>query len=244
MTLLMGGLAALAGLALGSYAVTAGVRAARFESVTRGRSRCDHCHAALRYRQTLPILSFLWAKGRCHACQTAIDPIHLVGEVGGALVVVLAFTWTDGLRSPLIALIGLALIAASACDWKAMRLPDPLTATIAAAGLALSLLRSLEDALIGLVAAAVLASGLLLLRLARERSGRDPGLGFGDVKLIAALALWLGLAAPWMLMLSAVLGLGLWRLGREPVIPFGPAIALAGWGLGLATEIGLWSTIA
>jgi leader peptidase (prepilin peptidase)/N-methyltransferase len=77
----------------------------------------------------------------------------------------------------------------------------------------------------------------------RTRRG-DPGLGFGDVKLIGALALWLGDLTPWMVVGAAILGLVASALlkpsgGR---LAFGPAIAASAWTLGLVREANLWST--
>lgn len=235
--------AAAGGLALGSYAVTAGVRAARSEGATRGRSCCDHCRAPLGYAQTVPVFSYLAARGACGACGGRIDPLHLVGEVAGAVVVVGAVFGAQGWRSAAIAAVGLLLIAASATDWKSLRLPDALTGVVAALCLILAALRSTETLVIGLIASLGLMGALLLLREIRARSGRDAGLGLGDVKLVGALSLWLGTAAPWMIVLAALLGLLLARRVRAEVIPFGPAIAASGWLIGLASEGSLWPAI-
>jgi leader peptidase (prepilin peptidase)/N-methyltransferase len=234
-------LAAACGLVMGSYAVTAGLRTARLEGSAAGRSRCDACGQALAFAQTVPVVSYVWLRGACAHCGARIDPVHLAGEVWGALAAAAA-PWTDSpLRGALVFAIGLALVASSAVDLKVMRLPDALTAAVAAGAFALAALHGRAAVFSGLLAAAASAAVLLLLRWTLARRNGEPGLGLGDVKLTAALALWLGAATPVMGVLACALGLAaapVLRDGRGR-LPFGPMIAVAGWAVGAALEGGL-----
>jgi leader peptidase (prepilin peptidase)/N-methyltransferase len=229
---------AVPGLALGSYAVTAGVRMSRGEGSSRGRSRCDACGAQLGLLQTVPIASYIGLRGACRHCGARIDPLHLVGEVGGAAIVVSAFAVAEPLRATALSALGLALLAASVVDGRIRRLPDILTGFAAVAALALAASDGVERALLGLAAAAIATAILSLLRWTGERTRGEAGLGWGDVKLIAALALWLGAATPMMVLVASVLGLiaAPWLRGPDRRLPFGPAIALAGWAVGLCLE--------
>ncbi|BCJ43568.1 hypothetical protein GCM10010168_41220 [Actinoplanes ianthinogenes] len=115
-------------------------------------------------------------------------------------------------------------------DLRTLRLPDPLVGALAAgAGPPLALL---APARIGpaLLAAAVVGAGYLLVALLPGR-----GLGLGDVKLAAVLALLVGLAAGWPAVLTGVLVAHLLGAGvavvllatrRRRVFPFGPALLL------------------
>jgi len=242
-TLLMAG---ATGLALGSYAVTAGLRFARGEASTMGRSHCDACGCSLPFAETVPVLSYLLARGACARCRAGIDPIHLVGELAG-LTVVVAAAWTfDPVRTPLLSLLGLTLVAASAIDWKIQRLPDALTLIIAACAALLASTRSQSALLEGIVAA--LAAGLILLALRAigRRVRNEPGLGLGDVKLVAALALWLGAWTPWMVVGAAIAGLTAAIVTRktDQRHPFGPFIALSAWVIGMGLEQTQWPTPA
>jgi len=161
------------------------------------------------------------------------------------VVVLTAFLAPSLIRSPLLATLGLVLIAASAIDWKIGRLPDVLTGVVAIIGLSLAALISLRAVEIGAGAAAI-AFGLLQgLRWMAARGGRDPGLGLGDVKMICALALWLGAATPWMVAGGAVVGLIMMGMVRPPGgrMAFGPSLAAAAWIVGMGAEWGLWPTI-
>jgi len=238
------GLAGVAGLALGSFAVTAGVRLSRGESPFIGRSHCDACGRTLGFAQTVPLLSYAGLRGACAGCRARIDPVHFAGELAGAGVIAASLFAGDALRSLLLAGLGLGLIAASAVDAKVRRLPDVLTVPIAALGLALAALQGWSALFAGGVAAAVAAALLLALRGVSRRLRGDPGLGLGDVKLVAALALWLGTATPWLVAGASLAGLGLMAVARpaDGRLPFGPSLALAAWVVGIAREAGAWPT--
>jgi leader peptidase (prepilin peptidase) / N-methyltransferase len=238
------GMAALAGLALGSYAVTAGLRFARSEPSVAGRSHCDSCGQTLSFAQTVPVIAYVRARGACVACRARIDPIHLVGELGGLAVAAAAVLVHDWLRTPLLCLLGLALVATATIDWKIGRLPDALTGAIAVIALLLAAAKSVAALEVGLISAAVAFLVLQGLRLLAARLRRDPGLGLGDVKLTCALALWLGVATPWMIAGAAFAGLAMmWAV--RPVggrLAFGPALAAAAWVVGIGGEWGAWPT--
>lgn len=240
-------LGAVAGLVLGSYAVTVGLRAAKGEGAVRGRSRCDDCRTPLSFARTVPVLSYVSQRGACVGCGARIDPIHLTGELAGAVVVAGALLITETpLRASLAATCGLLLISASATDWKVRRLPDPTTAGLAVVSFALAATRSLETLLTGLVAAVVAGVALVLLRGWSMREGRPAGLGLGDIKLASALAIWLGPQSAWMIAIAAGLGLVVmaWQRPADGRLAFGPMIALSGWALGMVGEAGLWPTTA
>ncbi len=48
--------------------------------VTR-RSHCDRCYHPLTWWQLLPLLGYLFQRGRCRYCQTPIDPYSTIGEL-------------------------------------------------------------------------------------------------------------------------------------------------------------------
>jgi leader peptidase (prepilin peptidase)/N-methyltransferase len=235
-------LAGLVGACAGSFAATAVVRAQRAEPFLRGRSHCDGCALSLGFAETLPVVSFAWLRGACPACGARIDPLHPVGEISGALIAASAVAGAPNARGALFAVLGLVLLASALTDARTRRLPDLLTLTIAALGLAAATLRGEAALITGLVAS---AAGFLILEGVRRgflALRRRPGLGFGDVKLVAALALWLGAATPWAVALAAALGLAALLIARpaDGRIAFGPALAAGAWVVGLSLEAGAW----
>lgn len=235
--------ACLAGAAFGSYAVTAGMRMARLEQSTSGRSRCDRCDHPLSFAQTVPLVSYAALRGRCRHCGDQIDALHTAGEIAGAIVLLGSVLVGKLVQSVTIAAIGLVLVAACAVDWKTFRLPNLLVGTCAILCAWLSALHSPEHLFTGALAAAGCIALLQVLRVLSWRSRGSPGLGLGDVKLLAALALWLGAFTPWMVAAASFVGLLMMLIVRpeDGRLPFGPAIALAGWSLGVGMEAGWWS---
>lgn len=228
------------GSILGSFVTNWGVRAARGEQAMIGRSRCDTCAAPLDFVTSAPIVSFAILGGRCKACRAPIDPVHPLGETAGALIGAFALLAPSPAEGALAAGLGFTVLAASVIDAKTLRLPNALMAATALLALGLAIVR--HEWIPGLAAALVVGGGLAAVRLG-VRSGGQPGLGLGDVKLAAALALWLGLASSWMLVVAAALGLAAMKIKRPAggKLAFGPWIALGAGVVGSAREWNGWT---
>lgn len=237
-------LMALGGCAA-SFAATAGLRASAAQPWARGRSRCDHCETSIGYARSIPVVSYVWARGRCRQCASLITPLHPASESLGAILLPACLLTGSPMQGGLIFLLAMLLLATSVVDFRTFRLPDRLTLAIAVISLGLSTLQGAEAALMGLAAAGVTFVVLQFLRLAGRRGGKNAGLGFGDVKLLAALALWLGLATPWALVLASITGLIAIYL-RKPAdgrLPFGLFIAASSLLVGVlhgSGPVALW----
>jgi len=126
------------------------------------------------------------------------------------------------------------LIAAAEIDRRHGIIPNRLLA--AGAGLGLALMLAVDAAALGAhLLAALVASGLVLLvRVASTYVLGRPGMGMGDIKLAALLALYLGWESLWVFYLAVMLGgtlalAGLLsgRLKRGAHLPFAPFVAVA-----------------
>jgi leader peptidase (prepilin peptidase)/N-methyltransferase len=232
----------VSGVALGSFCANTALRTTRGEQALFGPSRCDVCRTDLGYAQTTPVISFVALRGSCADCGARIDPVHPIGEIAGGVIVWSALQAATPVRAALMAAIGFALLTASIIDLKSQRLPDALTLIIAVAGAALALFASVSIAMEGVVAALLVVLVLEGVRRGYQLMRRRSGLGFGDVKLVAALALWLGSTVPWALALASLLGLAAFGVARpkEGRLAFGPFIALAAWVFGVTREAGWW----
>jgi len=216
-----------------------GVKVDTLEAVTLTRppSRCPSCGHGISWHQNIPVLSFVWLRGKCAACKKRIAARYPLVEIatGGLFM---ALGWRFG-AIPVVLLwcaFAATLVALAAIDWDTTLLPDNLTLPLLWAGLVASALGwtlPLSDALWGAVAGYLsLWSVYWLFKLT---TGKE-GMGFGDFKLLAALGAWLGvkMILPIVLaasMLGAVVGLvmklsGSLREGRY--VPFGPFLAGAG----------------
>lgn len=202
------------------------------------RSCCPHCDHPIGALENIPLLSWLWLKGRCRACKTPISARYPLVELLTALLsVAVAATLPPGWGTLAALALTWTLVALTFIDLDKMLLPDQLTLPLLWAGLLFSLLggfASLADAVIGAMVGYLV---LWTLYWAFKLLTGKEGMGYGDFKLLAALGAWLGWQAlPIVLLLSslvgAVIGIGLILLRNHhqgKPIPFGPYLAIAGW---------------
>lgn len=202
------------------------------------RSCCPHCDHPIGALENIPLLSWLWLKGRCRACKAPISARYPLVELLTALLsVAVAATLPPGWEALAALALTWTLVALTFIDLDKMLLPDQLTQPLLWAGLLFNLLggfASLADAVIGAMAGYLV---LWTLYWAFKLLTGKEGMGYGDFKLLAALGAWLGWQAlPIVLLLSslvgAVIGIGLILLRNHhqgKPIPFGPYLAIAGW---------------
>ncbi|HHQ4651858.1 TPA: prepilin peptidase [Aeromonas hydrophila] len=202
------------------------------------RSACPHCGHAITAMENIPLLSWLWLKGRCRECQAPISARYPLVELLTALLsLVVAATFAPGWGLLAALLLTWVLVALTFIDLDKMLLPDQLTLPLLWGGLLFNLaggFAPLADAVIGAMAGYLV---LWSLYWAFKLLTGKEGMGYGDFKLLAALGAWLGWQAlPIMLLLSslvgAFIGIGLILLRnhhQNKPIPFGPYLAIAGW---------------
>ena len=230
------------GLCAGSFVTTAAIRAARGEAFLGGRSHCDACGATLGFAATAPIVGYVVRGGACAVCRSAIDPTHLFGELAGAALLTIPYVLLAWPQAALVAGLGLVLLAASVFDLKTRRLPNRLTAASAALAGALAWIHGGAVLVEGLIAAAVSVLLLQGLRLGYAQWRGETGLGHGDVKLLAGLALWLGTATPWAVVAASGLGLASVAVAppKDGKLAFGPFIAAGALLIGIWKETPAW----
>ena len=205
------------------------------------RSHCPSCAQQLSASENVPVVSFLFLRGRCRHCKSRISARYPLVEIAASVASILV-AMTFGFTASTLAFLAFAwfLLALSLIDLDHHLLPDDLTLPLLWLGLLVSAFNlglpgvSLFDAVIGAAAGYITLWSLFwafLLVTSKE------GLGYGDFKLLAALGAWLGWQAilPVLLLASlagAVIGLILIVFGgreRSAPLPFGPFLAAAGF---------------
>ncbi len=202
------------------------------------RSSCPHCGHQITATENIPVLSYLFLRGRCSSCKASISAryplVELFTGILSALVVAkFGFNWIS------LAMLFLtwSLIALSLIDYDTQYLPDNITLPLLWLGLLFSVYTpalSPTDSIIG--AAAGYMSLWVVFQGFKLFTGKE-GMGFGDFKLLAALGAWLGWKYLLLIVIlssfvGAVLGILLIIVkGRDKniPIPFGPYLAAAGW---------------
>jgi len=201
-------------------------------------SRCPHCSHEIKPWENIPLLSWLFLRGKCSACKQPISMRYPLVELAcGVLSAVIA--WRYGVSWDALAMLVLTwgLLAMSLIDADHQLLPDALVLPLLWLGLILNsfgVFVSLSDAVWG--AAIGYMSLWSIFWLFKLVTGKE-GMGYGDFKLLAMLGAWGGWQIlPLTILLSsvvgAVLGVIILRVQRNSIskpIPFGPYLALAGW---------------
>jgi leader peptidase (prepilin peptidase)/N-methyltransferase len=202
------------------------------------RSRCPHCGHGITAIENIPLISFLWLRGKCSACRQPIGWRYpLVEALTGVLSFVVA--WRFGFTATTLAALALtwALLALAFIDYDTQLLPDGITLPLVWLGLLINLgglLAPLPAAVIGATAGYLFF--WCVYQLFRLATGKE-GMGYGDFKLLAALGAWLGWQMlPLTILLASFIGaiLGLFLIlalgrNRHRPIPFGPFLCAAGW---------------
>lgn len=202
------------------------------------RSRCPHCGHEISALENIPVVSYLWLRGKCSACQKPISLRYPFVEILSAILTAVT-AWHFGFNAAGIAAIVLTwlLIALVFIDIDHMLLPDVMVLPFLWVGLLLNLFNvftTLPQAVVGAVAGYL--SLWLVFQLFKLITGKE-GMGYGDFKLFALFGAWLGWQSlPLIILLSsfigAFIGIGLIIFqGRDRAkpLPFGPYLATAGW---------------
>lgn len=201
-------------------------------------STCPSCGHKIRAWENIPVISYLFLKGKCAKCKTGISIRYPLVELFTAIACTFA-AYQFGVTSQALWVVAFTyvLVALLFIDLDKMLLPDQLTLPLLWLGLLLStqnIFVGTTDAIIG--AAAGYLSLWSVYWLFKLVTGKE-GMGYGDFKLLAALGAftgWQGL--PVIILLSSLVGaiagiliMIIQNKGKSLAIPFGPYLAVAGW---------------
>ncbi len=214
------------------------------------RSHCPNCQQQISSVDNIPIISYLFLRGKCRHCSHSISLRYPIIEfITLALSVLIAWQFGLSWQTVFSLLLVWSLIALIVIDLDHQLLPDHITLPLLWLGLLINLqhtFASLPDAVIGAIAGYSVL--WLFTKIFYLITGKQ-GMGHGDFKLLAALGAWLGWQLlPLIVVLSsfvgAMIGISLVvfkQHDRDKPIPFGPYLAIAGiialcWG----TQINAW----
>jgi leader peptidase (prepilin peptidase) / N-methyltransferase len=227
-------LGAAIGLCIGSFLNVVIYRVPIGQSIVTPPSRCRKCGYQLQWYDNIPVLSWLFLRGRCRKCGVGVSMQYPIVElITGALFVLVIWMTPPG---PLLAtrlILVCILIALFGIDLEHQILPNVITLPGIAIGVLLSLIAppGWKDALIG-----VLLGGGVLYAIAGAYYlwRREEGMGMGDVKMLAMIGAFLGWKAVLVtLVLSsfagAIIGVALMAAQRGTMkfaLPFGTFLAI------------------
>jgi len=232
-------IAFVAGAFIGSLITVIAHRVPRGEGFVTGRSRCPGCGEAIAAYDNVPIVSWLVLRGRCRNCGEPISPRYPLTEAGLGVLwagTVLALGTDDTGELVLGLVLCAILVAITLTDLELRIIPNAFVLAGAIAGVAIVLGFDLGELDQRAIAVAAAGGAFLLIAFIYPR-----GMGMGDAKLVAMMAIYLGRSiAPAVLvglLVGSVVGAAMIaRKGaeaRKQAIPFGPFLALGG-------VVGLW----
>lgn len=234
---MMGVFVFLLGLCVGSFLNAFVYRLEKGESAFKGRSYCPKCKHQLSWIDLIPVLNFLFLKGRCRYCKKPISFQYPIVELStGLLFAALLLLLNPQNASQYISFalflfIASGLVAIFVYDLKHFLIPDVVVYPLIGASLLFLSVKSMEQGtlnpLVSGIASALGAAGFFFMLFLVSKG---TWMGFGDVKLALFMGLFLGwpLILPALFLsffLGALVGIVLILLKKKKwksQVPFGP----------------------
>ncbi|MEE8471055.1 MAG: prepilin peptidase [Dehalococcoidia bacterium] len=226
----------LLGLAVGSFLNLCIDRLPRKQSIASPPSHCDSCSQGLRPLDLVPVLSYVWLRGRCRYCGARVPARNVIVEIAAGIIFVF-FAWYYGLGLQL----GIALVYVSAfliifvVDLEHLIIPNRVVYPVMIAALVFSgFWAGFEGYWPGIgIITALLGGAVGLFLMLLPFLMFQEGLGMGDVKLAGLIGLICGFPLVLIALMLGILYGGLVAIllllfrvkGRKDAIPFGPFLA-------------------
>lgn len=224
------------GAVVGSFLNVCIYRLPKNESVVFPPSHCPNCDYKIRWYDNIPVLSYLFLRGRCRKCGERISIQYpLVELLNGALTLGLFLRFGLTPAFGVLFLFCSALVVVTFIDLEHKIIPDVITLPGIVIGFAASFLFpqfGWVNSLIGILAG---GGSLLLVGAGYELITKKEGMGGGDIKLLAMMGAFFGWKAILFIifvasLVGSVIGIGVMLAQKKDstfAIPFGPFLSSA-----------------
>ena len=224
----------------GSFANVCIYRLPLERGVVSGRSFCPKCNKLITWKDNIPIISFLFLRGRCRNCNKKISSQYLLVEAMSVLLFLIIYIiYGLSITTLLLLILSLSFLIIFFIDFKHYIIPNVLTFSMMSLGFIKSFLPSLHpmfpnyiNSLIGgIFGYGIIWSIIFFYKQIRKKEG----MGLGDAKLLSAIGFWFGwFSIPFVIFLSSIIALlsvvpSLINKSKKfsSQIPFGPYIIVA-----------------
>lgn len=207
-------------------------------SLSTPNSTCPKCGHKITPFENIPVISYLFLRGKCSECKTQISLRYPIVElITGLMSALLIWRYGSGYFGMASLVFVYLLLAMSLIDFDHQILPDDLTYPLLWAGLLINtnnVLCTTNEAILGAFFGYL---AFWSVNFIFEKLRKKTGMGNGDFKLLAALGAWFGwMSLPHIILIASVSGVIvaifsklLFRVQlKDWRIPFGPFLALAG----------------
>ena len=223
----------------GSFANVCIYRLPLERGVVSGRSFCPKCNKLITWKDNIPIISFLFLRGRCRNCNKKISSQYLLVEAMSVLLFLIIYIlYGLSITTLLLLILSLSFLIIFFIDFKHYIIPNVLTFSMMSLGFIKSFLPNLHpmfpnyiNSLIGgIFGYGIIWSIIFFYKQIRKKEG----MGLGDAKLLSAIGFWFGwFSIPFVIFLSSIIALlsvapSLINKSKKfsSQIPFGPYIIL------------------
>jgi len=238
------------GACTGSFLSVCVWRLPREESILWPPSACPNCGRRLRFFENIPILGWLFLRGKCRGCKTPISFRYIFLELFTAMLFTGIWIKVVVLREPFIfmlPLFAMTMLIVCTCfiDSEHRIIPDETTYPAMGTGLVLAFLIPTYWGVSGhwlafsysCASLTIAAGGMALFAILGKFIFKQEALGWGDVKYLGAAGALLGPAACFFTVLAGALagsiaGMTMMLSGKAKAgsaIPFGPYLAIASY---------------
>ncbi|MFC2007573.1 prepilin peptidase [Chloroflexota bacterium] len=238
---------AVLGMAVGSFLNVCIDRLPVKKSLVYPPSHCDACQHPLSAKDLVPVISYLWLRGRCRYCHSRILCQPLLVELISGILFAFAY-WQFGLGAQLAItlLFSCIFIVLGFIDWEHQLILNRITYPAAVAALIISIFQHQPDiinialpwpAIAGgvngivnsIVGGAIGFAFFLIVIIINPR-----GMGWGDVKLAGLIGLVMGFRLVFVALFIGIISGGVYAIillsmkkrGRKDVVPYGSFLVL------------------
>lgn len=176
------------GICIGSFANVLIYRLPAQKNIAFPSSHCQSCNTPLKWYHNVPIISWIFLRGKCAFCNDKINIQYPLIELFSGIIGIIALMKEDSvIKAFLIMLCFIVLLALCAIDFRYKAVPDSLLIT----AVMLSFLYALS--INGLVDAAIFAFAFFTLRLVVSFLMKREAMGSGDIFIAAIIGAVLGI---------------------------------------------------
>lgn len=205
-------------------------RVPRELSIAKGRSFCPSCGKQLHWNELIPVISYVWLRGKCRDCNSKIPLRDVLLEISGGCIGLFCFyQYQFTLNTVFAFVLFMILLAITWIDFDTMTIPNGLVLSLAILCVGVTIVHpevSIGNRIIGLCCISVPMYGLTLWI--------EDCFGGGDIKLIGVAGWLLGWQNTLLAGFIAIMIAGCYaiylllrkRAGKGAHIAFGPYLCI------------------
>ena len=218
---------------MGSFLGCMGYRIPNKIKTTYPSSFCANCGKPLKWYMNIPILSYIFLKGKCAYCGKPINFIYPFVEIAGALLFLcnyLLFGFT--INFFIATIITCMLLVTIVSDFMYYYISDRVLIIGSLALLAVNYyFLNMSDVFYNIISAVIIFAVMYFIKICGNITFKKESLGDGDIKLMGVIALGFGLINSFItLFIGSLVGLIfsliIIKKNKEGIIPFGPFLLI------------------